>query len=135
MPIVTREQLRQFFRIVQTIAVPVILALVSRKIWGEPKEEVPTSLYLPLLADIGFAPRALPATYRVDAQELDVYERVSVIRNATTPGQKAEVTAVLLNWSRFPNRLLITSLMCAPWLQDTVAQVFIWNNHPKHLRY
>ena len=132
---ITREQLRQIIRVVQTIAVPVLLALVSRKLWGEPKEEVPKSLYLPLLTDIGFAPRTLPVTYRADATELETYERVSVIRNTTVPGQKPEVTAVLLNWSRFPNVMLITSLLCAPWLQDTVAEVFIWNNHPSKLRY
>ena len=132
---ITREHLRQAFRVIQTIAVPVLLALASRKIFGEPKEETPNSLYLPLLTDIGFVPRALPVTYRADTLEFNAYERVSVLRNATSPGQKPEVTAVLLNWSRFPNVMLITSLLCAPWLQDTVAQVFIWNNHPHHLRY
>ena len=131
---ITREQLRQAFRLLQTIAVPVLLALAARKIFGEPKEETPQSPYLPLLKDIGFVPTALPVTYRIDAPEFIGYERISVAHNVTIPG-KPEVTAVLLNWSRFPNIMLIASLLCAPWMEDTVAQVFIWNNHPGKLRY
>ncbi|KAH9920241.1 uncharacterized protein BXZ73DRAFT_91971 [Epithele typhae] len=85
-PWITREHLRQAWRLLTTLAVPLILGLLSRKIFGEPKEEVP-------------------------------------------------VTAVILNWSRFPNVMLIASLMCAPWMENTIAQVFIWNNSPAKLRY
>ncbi|KAH9858325.1 hypothetical protein C2E23DRAFT_803583 [Lenzites betulinus] len=125
--------LRQIFRVVQTIAVPLILAVVVRQLFPDKvEEETPPSLYLPLLADIGFVPRPLPVTYRTDVSELGSYERVSVLQNATG---SPDVTAVLLNWSRFPNVLLITSLLCAPWLEDTIAQVYIWNNTPRKLSY
>ncbi|KAI0660596.1 hypothetical protein C8Q70DRAFT_62413 [Cubamyces menziesii] len=126
---ITREQI---FRVVQTVAVPLLLAFVVRQLFGDPREEAPRSFYQPLLADIGFVPRKLTPTYRTDVEELIQYERVSALQNAT---RAPDTTAVILNWSRFPNVLLITSLLCAPWLDDTIAQVFIWNNHPKKLRY
>ena len=43
------------------------------------------------------------------------------------------VTAVILNWSRFPNVRLISSLLCGPWLDPVIAEVFVWNNNPKRL--
>ena len=128
---ITRQQ---FFRAVETIAVPVLLGLVARHFWGDKQEQTPPSLYLPLLADIGFAPRKLPVTYRFGIPEFDTYERVSVLSNATAEGTP-DVTAVLLNWSRFPNVMLISSLLCAPWLNGTIAEVFIWNNNPRKLTY
>ena len=128
---ITRQQ---FFRAVETIAVPVLLGLVARHLWGDKQEQTPPSLYLPLLADIGFAPRKLPVTYRIGIPEFDTYERVSVLSNATAEGTP-DVTAVLLNWSRFPNVMLISSLLCAPWLNGTIAEVFIWNNNPRKLTY
>ncbi|CDO73103.1 hypothetical protein BN946_scf185007.g157 [Trametes cinnabarina] len=126
---ITREQI---FRALQTIAVPLIVAYVARQLWGEPKEEIPQSFYQPLLADIDFVPRRLPATFRTGVSELELYERVSVLQNATQP---PDTTAVILNWSRFHNVLLITSLLCSPWLDNTIAQVFIWNNSPRRISY
>ncbi|EIW63994.1 uncharacterized protein TRAVEDRAFT_157845 [Trametes versicolor FP-101664 SS1] len=124
---------KQIFRAVQTVAVPLILAYVVRLVWPEQTvEETPASLYRPLLADIDFVPRVLPVTFRADVPELASYERVSVVQNSTGP---ADTTAVILNWSRFPNVLLITSLLCGPWLDNTIAQVYIWNNHHKPLSY
>lgn len=124
---------KQVFRAVQTVAVPLILAYVVRLVWPEQTgEETPASLYRPLLADIDFVPRALPVTFRADVPELASYERVSVVQNSTGP---ADTTAVILHWSRFPNVLLITSLLCGPWLDNTIAQVYIWNNHHKPLSY
>ncbi|RDX51908.1 hypothetical protein OH76DRAFT_1400808 [Lentinus brumalis] len=129
---ITREQ---FFRAAQTIAVPVLLGLAARYIWGDQlQEQTPPSLYLPLLADIDFAPRKLPVTYRAYIPEFDTYERVSTLPNATAE-EIPDVTAVVLNWSRFPNVMLITSLLCAPWLNGTIAEVFIWNNNPRKLTY
>ncbi|KAI0828984.1 hypothetical protein BC628DRAFT_1315872 [Trametes gibbosa] len=126
---ITREQI---FRALQTVAVPLILAVVARQLFPDKVEQTPPSLYLPLLADIGFVPRPLPVTYRTDISQLGSYQRVSVLQNATG---SPDVTAVLLNWSRFPNVLLIASLLCGPWLDNTVAQVYIWNNHPRMLSY
>ena len=87
-----------------------------------------------MLADIDFVPRTLPVTYRGDISDFDAYQRVSVLHNATTAG-KPDVTAVELNWSRFPNVMLIASLLCSPWLEGTIADVFIWNNSPRRLTY
>ncbi|OSD06205.1 hypothetical protein PYCCODRAFT_1432018 [Trametes coccinea BRFM310] len=126
---ITREQI---FRALQTIAVPLIVAYVARQLWGEPREEVPKSFYQPLLADIDFVPRRLPVTFRSNVSELDSYERVSVIQDAA---DAPDTTAVIMNWSRFPNVMLITSLLCSPWLDNTIAQVFIWNNSPRRLKY
>ncbi|KAI0361054.1 hypothetical protein OH77DRAFT_1492195 [Trametes cingulata] len=126
---ITRQQI---FRALQTIAVPLLLAYVVRQFVGEQKEQTPPSLYTPLLADIDFVPRRLPVSYRADNAELQAFERISVAQNVT--GQ-ADTTAVILNWSRFPNVLLIASLLCGPWLDDTIAQVYIWNNHFKRLTY
>ncbi|RPD82179.1 hypothetical protein L226DRAFT_497325 [Lentinus tigrinus ALCF2SS1-7] len=126
--------LKHIFRAVETIAVPVLLGLVARHFWGDQQEQTPPSLYLPLLADIDFAPRKLPVTYRTGIPEFDTYERVSALPNVTNEGTP-DVTAVILNWSRFPNVMLITSLLCAPWLNGTIAEVFIWNNNPRRLTY
>ncbi|KAI0673657.1 hypothetical protein C8Q78DRAFT_1018289 [Trametes maxima] len=128
---ITREQI---FRAAQTVAVPLLVAYVARQLFpaGEQHEQTPTSLYQPLLADIDFVPRKLPVTYLADVPELDAYERVSTAENATS---NPDTTAVILNWSRFPNVLLITSLLCGPWLDDTIAQVYIWNNHPRRITY
>ncbi|KAL7285568.1 hypothetical protein ACG7TL_000672 [Trametes sanguinea] len=126
---ITREQI---FRALQTIAVPLIVAYVARQLWGEPREEVPKSFYQPLLADIDFVPRRLPVTFRSNVSKLDSYERVSVIQDAA---DAPDTTAVIMNWSRFPNVMLITSLLCSPWLDNTIAQVFIWNNSPRRLKY
>ncbi|KAI9056995.1 hypothetical protein FKP32DRAFT_1661484 [Trametes sanguinea] len=126
---ITREQI---FRALQTVAVPLIVAYVARQLWGEPREEVPKSFYQPLLADIDFVPRSLPVTFRANVTELESYERVSVVQDAT---DAPDTTAVIMNWSRFPNVMLITSLLCSPWLDNTIAQVFIWNNSPRRLKY
>lgn len=128
---ITREQI---FRALQTIAVPVLLGLVARQIWGDQKETTSPSLYLPLLADIDFVPRKLPVTYR-DVPDFDAFGRVSALQLNGTTTEKPDVTAVILNWSRFPNVMLITSLLCGPWLEGTIAEVLIWNNGPRKLAY
>ncbi|KAI0778708.1 hypothetical protein BD413DRAFT_511125 [Trametes elegans] len=129
---ITREQ---FFRALQTIAVPLLLAYVARLLFGDQRGHTstrPPSLYHPLLADIDFIPRKLPVTYRPAVSELEGYERISVLQNTTGP---PDTTAVIVNWSRFPNVLLIASLLCGPWLDNTIAQVFVWNNSPRTLTY
>ena len=42
-----------------------------------------------------------------------------------------DTTAVLLNWSRLDNVILLSSLLCGPWLETVIANVIIWNNNPK----
>ncbi|KAI0756476.1 hypothetical protein C8Q80DRAFT_1128851 [Daedaleopsis nitida] len=128
---ITREQI---FRAAQTIAVPVLLGLVARQIWGDQKETTPPSLYLPLLADIDFVPRKLPVTYR-EVPDFDAFGRVSALQLNGTTADKPDVTAVVLNWSRFPNVMLITSLLCGSWLEGTIAEVLIWNNSPRKLSH
>lgn len=128
---ITRQQIWRAF---QTVAVPLLLALISRQIWPTRPEQTPESLYLPLLADIDFVPRTLPATYRKDSSDFDAYQYVSVLPD-TTSTATPNVTAVILNWSRFPNIVLIASLLCGPWLKGTISEVFIWNNSPRHITY
>lgn len=55
-------------------------------------------------------------------------------RPITAP-RRPGVTAVVLNWSRLDNVVLIASMLCGELLQDTVAEVFIWNNSPQELSY
>ncbi|KAF5352743.1 hypothetical protein D9756_005918 [Leucocoprinus leucothites] len=43
-----------------------------------------------------------------------------------------DTTAVILNWSRLPNVVQLAKVMCSS-LQDTLAEVFIWNNNPNAL--
>lgn len=40
-----------------------------------------------------------------------------------------DTTAVILNWSRFSNVVQLTKVMCSS-LQDTLVEVFVWNNNP-----
>ncbi|KAH9837249.1 uncharacterized protein C8Q71DRAFT_757421 [Rhodofomes roseus] len=121
---------RSVFRAVQTVAVPILLSIVVNYFASQRKPEPPPALYLPVLKDIGFTPRTYPVTYRLDSVDFHSYERVL---NVTT--NVPDTTAVILNWARFPNVLLITSLLCGPWLQDTIAGVVIWNNSPRILTY
>ncbi|KAH8099831.1 hypothetical protein BXZ70DRAFT_1008810 [Cristinia sonorae] len=47
----------------------------------------------------------------------------------------ADTTAVVLNWSRFPNVLLISTLLCGPWLDGVIKEVIIWNNSPVEIHH
>lgn len=61
------------------------------------------------------------------------YKRPSDISNLNTNlPHGPDVTVVLLNWSRLPNVILITSLMCSSELKDMVATILIWNNNPSY---
>lgn len=44
-----------------------------------------------------------------------------------------DVTAVILNWSRFPNVVRIVSLLCGSQLENTIAEIVVWNNSPRKL--
>ena len=45
-------------------------------------------------------------------------------------GLEADTTAVILNWSRLENVVLIAAALCRGWLDDVISQVFVWNNNP-----
>lgn len=57
------------------------------------------------------------------------------LNHPITVPRRPGVTAVVLNWSRLDNVIRIASLLCGELLQDTVAEVFIWNNSPQKLCY
>ncbi|KAH9951005.1 hypothetical protein B0H21DRAFT_720924 [Amylocystis lapponica] len=122
----------QVFRLLKTVAVPLALAgVVNYFLPPKAKNDVPPpSLYHPILGDIGFLPRKFPVTYRIDSTDFMDYER---IQNASV--SVPDTTAVVLNWSRFPNVLLITSLLCGPWLDSVISEVIIWNNSPRPMTY
>lgn len=46
------------------------------------------------------------------------------------PSRHPDTTAVILNWSRFPNVILIVSLLCSNSLSGIIAAIHIWNNQP-----
>jgi hypothetical protein len=46
---------------------------------------------------------------------------------------KPDVTAVILNWARFPNVLDIVAVLCHPILAETIAEIFVWNNAPQKI--
>lgn len=52
---------------------------------------------------------------------------------ASNARTRPDVTAVILNWSRLDNVIRIASLLCGPWLDDTIAEVYVWNNSPLKL--
>lgn len=60
--------------------------------------------------------------------------RVSFIDDLGTPEYGAfdvpDTTAIILNWSRLENVILLSTLLCGPWLKSVIAQVTIWNNNP-----
>ena len=47
--------------------------------------------------------------------------------------RRGDTTAIVLNWSRLSNVIKITSILCLPQLDETVAQVVIWNNGPQRI--
>lgn len=131
----------QVFRLIQTFAVPLVLAYLVREVTkrfssdDSQASKINPSLYSPLLQDIGFrADASFPVSFTDNASAYDHFERVSIVPNTSTTG-RPDTTAVLLNWARFPNVLLITSMMCSPELGSIIAQVLIWNNTPRPLSY
>lgn len=49
--------------------------------------------------------------------------------------RRGDTTAVILNWSRLSNVVRIVSVLCQPRLDDTIAEIFIWNNSPQKIGY
>ncbi|KZT27705.1 hypothetical protein NEOLEDRAFT_1130788 [Neolentinus lepideus HHB14362 ss-1] len=70
-------------------------------------------------------PANLPISYLQDVSHYENYTRL--MRPASG---RADTTAVILNWSRFPNVVLIASLLCKPVLDGVISQIFVWNNSP-----
>ncbi|KAF4604851.1 hypothetical protein EYR40_003633 [Pleurotus pulmonarius] len=52
---------------------------------------------------------------------------------STSTPHAADVTAILLNWSRFPNVVKIASVLCDPNLDTVIQNVTVWNNNPTPL--
>lgn len=63
------------------------------------------------------------------------FRRVGLLADVALEASDADVTAVILNWSRFPNVLKIASTLCSPSLDGVIAEVFIWNNNPKPITH
>ncbi|PFH52235.1 hypothetical protein AMATHDRAFT_140548 [Amanita thiersii Skay4041] len=47
----------------------------------------------------------------------------------------ADTTAIILNWSRLPNVLKIVATLCQPQSENTISQIFIWNNSPHKINH
>jgi hypothetical protein len=80
---------------------------------------------------LGIPSRSFPVTYlNSNVESLSSYQRIVLpYADSTT----ADVTAIILNWSRLPNVIRIVSLLCGSSLNNTIASIFIWNNSPQKL--
>ncbi|KAL5518807.1 hypothetical protein ACEPAH_490 [Sanghuangporus vaninii] len=76
--------------------------------------------------DIPVSPTIIPTTY---ASETALGFKYAPASPYVKKG-KPDTTAIILNWSRLQNVIMISSIVCGPWLDDAVAEVFIWNNNP-----
>ncbi|EEB92820.1 hypothetical protein MPER_08613 [Moniliophthora perniciosa FA553] len=45
----------------------------------------------------------------------------------------ADVTAIILNWSRLSNVFGIVAVLCSPALDGAIASIVVWNNNPLRL--
>lgn len=69
--------------------------------------------------------------YSIGSYLTDLNERYNTsFAINTLEGLTPDTTAVVLNWSRLENMLLIASILCGSWLDQSIAQVFVWNNNP-----
>ncbi|KAF9270703.1 hypothetical protein L218DRAFT_952786 [Marasmius fiardii PR-910] len=71
----------------------------------------------------------LRSSFRPDGVNSSL-ERLSLQHLPKPDPREADVTAVILNWSRLPNVIRIVSLLCNPALDGILATIFIWNNNP-----
>lgn len=80
-----------------------------------------------ILNDLRFPARTFPLSFA----EADTHgSRVGL---PTSKTRLPNVTAIILNWSRLDNVIGIASLLCGPWLDDTISEVYVWNNSPQKL--
>ncbi|KAG7099707.1 hypothetical protein E1B28_001526 [Marasmius oreades] len=70
-----------------------------------------------------------PASFRADEAESSL-ERLSLQHLTKLNATAADITAVILNWTRLSNVVRIVSLLCDPMLDGILATIFIWNNNP-----
>ncbi|KAF9469794.1 hypothetical protein BDZ94DRAFT_1243274 [Collybia nuda] len=76
----------------------------------------------------GGPPVSLEASYV--AHHDAALERISFYPHTR---QKADTTAVVLNWSRLPNVVRIVEQLCDQSLEHTIAAILVWNNSPRAL--
>ncbi|EPQ60257.1 hypothetical protein GLOTRDRAFT_134973 [Gloeophyllum trabeum ATCC 11539] len=76
-------------------------------------------------------PSVPPITYVGDVSGFKAYSRL--VTPAPDATLQPDTTAIVLNWSRFRNVVLIAALLCDPTLDSVISQVFIWNNNPKSI--
>lgn len=73
-----------------------------------------------------------PATYR--GSHLGVDRRVlGPVRTSWSGDETFGVSAVILNWSRFQNVVLIVSGLCDSSLRDVISEIIVWNNSPQKI--
>lgn len=106
-----------------TLSVLVLSALLQKYCYQHLKERNSNKV-LSRLRAFDIPPANLTLSYA--HSQKDAYSPATMHQNPKIP----DTTAVILNWSRFDNIILISSLLCGQWLEDTIAQVFIWNNNP-----
>lgn len=61
------------------------------------------------------------------------YQDLDSVRTPWSGDEKSGVSAIILNWSRFRNVVLIVSGFCDPRLQDVIAEIVVWNNSPRKI--
>ena len=61
------------------------------------------------------------------------YRALDSIRTPWGSDDGPGVSAVILNWSRFQNVVLIVSGFCDPSLQDVITEIVVWNNSPRRI--
>lgn len=89
------------------------------------------AVVLPLLSYLAshiLQEETLPSPWiKAELDRLLPESRSVMKRPLTAAGQHPNVSAILLNWSRFRNVLLITSSLCH---NEDIAEVVVWNNNP-----
>ncbi|KIK77618.1 hypothetical protein PAXRUDRAFT_166258 [Paxillus rubicundulus Ve08.2h10] len=83
-----------------------------------------------ILNDLGLPLHTFPPTF---AKTSSNSPGLRVVPLAPAPKWPPDVTAIILNWSRLDNVIRIVSLLCGSWLDDTIAEVYVWNNSPQEL--
>ncbi|KAI9570335.1 hypothetical protein HD554DRAFT_2085552 [Boletus coccyginus] len=91
----------------------------------------PTRTIDAILTDLRLPTPTFPLTF-AESFTTDTHA-IRVGLPTSEPQRLPNVTAIILNWSRLENVIRIASLLCGPWLDDTVAKVYVWNNSPQKL--
>lgn len=84
-----------------------------------------------ILSDLRLPTRTFPLTFTKSSTTDPHGIRVGL--STSKPKRLPNVTAIILNWSRLDNVIRIASLLCGPWLDDTIAEVYVWNNSSQKL--